>query len=42
MKNNPFLTVDPLLAVRVMGVFSILMSLGFGWVFIGRLLGLIK
>ena len=42
VKNNPFSAGDPLLGVRVMGVFSILMSLAFGLVFFGRLLGLIK
>jgi hypothetical protein len=42
VKNNPFSAGDPLMGVRVMGVFIILMSLVFGWVFIGRLLGLIK
>jgi hypothetical protein len=40
-KNFPFTWVTPAF-VRAMGVFCILMSLVFGWVFIGRLLGLIK
>lgn len=42
VKNNPFAAGDPLMGVRAMGVFAILMSLVFGWVFIGRLLGFIK
>jgi hypothetical protein len=42
VRNNPFSAGDPLLGVRVMGVFAMLMSLVFGWVFIGNLLGLIK
>jgi hypothetical protein len=42
VKNNPFSFWDPLTFMRAMGVFFILGSLLFGWVFIGRLLGLIK
>ena len=40
--NNPFSWWKPLTAVRITGVFCILMSLVSGWVFIDRLLGLLK
>ncbi len=42
VENNPFSWWGPLTAVRITAVFCILMSLVSGWVFIGRLLGLIK
>ena len=42
VENNPFSWWKPLTGVRIMGVFCILGSLMSGWVFIGRLLGLIK
>ncbi len=42
VENNPFSWWGPLTAVRITAVFCILGSLMFGWVFIGRLLGLIK
>jgi hypothetical protein len=42
VENNPFSWWKPLTGVRAMGVFFILGGLLFGWVFIDRLLGLIK
>ena len=42
VENNSFSWGDPLTAVRITAVFCILGSLFFGWIFIDRLLGLIK